>query len=94
MVFFIFIKILTRSAAFNLDMQCLSMSHKKDDRLKWINVHAQLFMFLIYTFGYHDALEPWHGISNNVVCATSKASDQPAHTRSLVRAFASRLNIL
>ena len=38
--------------------------------------------------------EPWHGISNNVVCATSKASDQPAHMRSLVRAFASRLNIL
>ena len=33
-------------------------------------------------------------ISNNVVCATSKASDQPAHTRSLIRAFASRLNIL
>ena len=38
--------------------------------------------------------EPWHGISNNVVCATSKASDQPAHTHSLLRAFASRLNIL
>ena len=33
-------------------------------------------------------------ISNNVVCATSKASDQPAHTHSLIRAFASRLNIL
>ena len=33
-------------------------------------------------------------ISNNVVCATSKASDQPAHTRSLIRVFASRLNIL
>ena len=33
-------------------------------------------------------------ISNNVVCATSKASDQPAHTRSLIRAFASLLNIL
>ena len=29
-----------------------------------------------------------------MVCATSKASDQPAHTRSLIRAFASRLNIL
>ena len=28
---------------------------------------------------------------NNVVCATSKASDQPAQTRSLIRAFASRL---
>ena len=35
-----------------------------------------------------------HEISNNVVCATSKASDQPAHTRSLIRAFASRLNIM
>ena len=33
-------------------------------------------------------------ISNNVVCAPTKASDQHAHTRSLVRAFASRLNIL
>ena len=38
--------------------------------------------------------EPWHDVSNNVVCATSKASDQPAHTRSLIRAFACRLNIL
>ena len=38
--------------------------------------------------------EPWHEISNNVVSATSKASDQPAHTRSLIRAFASRLSIL
>ena len=33
-------------------------------------------------------------ISNNVVCATSKGSDQPVHTRSQIRAFASRLNIL
>ena len=39
-------------------------------------------------------LEPRHEISNNLVCATSKASDQPAHARSLIRAFASRLNIL
>ena len=38
--------------------------------------------------------EPVHDISNNMVCATSKASDQPAHTRSLIRAFARRLNIL
>ena len=38
--------------------------------------------------------EPVHEISNNMVCATSKASDQPAHTRSLIRAFASRLSIL
>ena len=27
------------------------------------------------------------------LCATSKASDQPAHTRSLIRGFASRLNV-
>ena len=39
-------------------------------------------------------IEPVHGISNNVVCATSKASDQPAHMCSLIRAFASRLSIL
>ena len=38
--------------------------------------------------------EPWHEISNNVVCATTKGSDQPVHTRSLIRAFASRFNIL
>ena len=37
---------------------------------------------------------PVQEISNNLVCATSKASDQPAHTRSLIRAFASRLSIL
>ena len=38
--------------------------------------------------------EPQHEISNNVVCATTNASDQPAQTRSLIRAFGSRLNIL
>ena len=39
-------------------------------------------------------IEPRHEISNNVVCARSKASDQPAHTHTLIRAIASRLNIL
>ena len=38
--------------------------------------------------------EPRHEISNNVVCETSKDTDQPAHTRSQIRAIASRLNIL
>ena len=38
--------------------------------------------------------KPRHEISNNEVCATSKGSDQPAHTCSLIRAFAGRLNIL
>ena len=39
-------------------------------------------------------IEQVHEISNNVVYATSKASDQPAHTRSQIRVFACRLNIL
>ena len=43
---------------------------------------------------FPNAITPWHEISNNVVCATSKASDQPEHTRSLIRAFAGRLSIL
>ena len=38
--------------------------------------------------------EPVHEISNNVVFATSKASDQPAHTHCLIRAFACSLNNL
>ena len=39
-------------------------------------------------------IEPRHEISSNVVFASSKASDQPAHMRSLIRAFACCLNIL
>ena len=39
-------------------------------------------------------IEPVHEISNNVVCATSKATYQPAHTHSLIRDFASRLSVL
>ena len=39
-------------------------------------------------------IEPRHELSNNVLCATSKASDQPAHAHSLIRAFARALNIL
>ena len=38
--------------------------------------------------------EPRQEISKNNVCATSKASDQSAHMRNLIRAFASRLKIL
>ena len=34
--------------------------------------------------------EPRHEISNNVVDATSKASDQPARTRSLINSFCMR----
>ena len=36
----------------------------------------------------------WHEISNNVICATSKSTDQTAHMCRLIRAFASCLHIL
>ena len=42
----------------------------------------------------HNLFELRHQISNNVVCVTNKGSDQPVPMRSLLRAFASRLNIL
>ena len=45
-------------------------------------------------FFYHTLIESAHKITINLVSATSQASDQPAHTRSLIRAFASRLSIL
>ena len=38
--------------------------------------------------------EPPHEMSNNVVCTTSIGSDQPAHTRSLIRAFDNSLIII
>ena len=60
--------------------------------MKCGSVDARLWSLLQF-YETSNKNEPWHGISNNVVCAASKASDQPAHTCSLIRAFASRLNI-
>ena len=62
--------------------------------------HANLTTFTMYVYRLDETVwiqtlfEPQHEISINVVCATSKVSDQPAHMCSLIRAFASRLNIL
>ena len=53
-----------------------------------------IFSYTLLSEDLNTVFEPRHEISNNVVCATSKASDQPAHTHSLIRAFASQLNIL
>ena len=53
-----------------------------------------MFIVTEYASLNWNKIEPRHAISNNVVCATSRASDQPAHTRSLIRALASRLNII
>ena len=59
------------------------------------NSSCQQFQFRMYgpSCGI-NIIELQHEISDNVVCVTSKASDQPGHTRSLIRAFACRLNIL
>ena len=88
------------------EMVLLSTNNKCFDCMKWKytmlythNLGLYWNPVAIYTLVVHlncmyILFEPVHGISDNVVCATSKASDQPAHTRSLIRAFASRLSIL
>ena len=58
------------------------------------NCSRRIFKYLKGLATSKIPFEPVREISNNVVCATSKASDQPAHTRSLIRDFACRLNIL
>ena len=42
----------------------------------------------------HALAQIIYEISNNAVCVTSKGSGQPVHMHSLIRAFASCLNIL
>ena len=64
-----------------------------DRKIIWIFFHVGGMLYLCISNQRKKAYEPWHEISNNMICATSKASDQPAHTRSQIRAFASRLNI-
>ena len=59
-----------------------------------ISLYTQLLVTIHKRYKSNLLFEPVHEISNNVVSATNKASDQPAHTRSLIRAFASRLSIL
>ena len=60
-------------------------------QLLFVKHYKALISYIAYAA---NLIEPVHEISNNVVCATSKASDQPAHTRRLIRALASRLSIL
>ena len=66
------------------------------------SVEKRIYMYLAFVQlqKKHDLsnneiiIEPRHEISNNVVRATSTGSDQPAHMRSLITDFASRLTIL
>ena len=57
------------------------------DSETWAGTYL-LCIIIIYIY------EPVHEIFNNVIYVTSKASDLPGHMRSLIRAFACRLNIL
>ena len=54
--------------------------------------HAILILIPLQKSSFSNKLQ--HEIFNNVEYATSKASDQPAHMRRLIRAIASRLHIL
>ena len=69
----------------------------------WIQIRTDILSVLILVQNWllrssvddkRKSNEPVHEISNNVVCATSKASDQPAHRCSLIRVFASCMSIL
>ena len=77
-------------------MSACTCGHNKN--LKSASLHSYTKVLMLGPILDSDSSsvtnEPVHEISNNVVCATSKASDQPAHTRSLIRAYASRLNNL
>ena len=53
-----------------LELQCIAYALKDHKHyVKWLLTQTR-----------KTTNEPWHEISNNVVCATSKSSDQPAHT--------------
>ena len=71
----------------------INLLKSKDPTGHYLEVMVHLYFQLIRLLALIKN-EPWHEISNSVVCAASKASCQPAHTRSLIRAFACRLNIL
>ena len=73
-------------------MQLYTKRDRKENVLEY--VHTRENALIHVTIRESRIIEPVHEISNYVVCATSKASDQPAQTRSLIRAFASRLSIL
>ena len=90
----------------DLGLHCLDMFHKMGARLIAMKSLSVLRLFILSAVQHFIIAmtvnkekislnyEPVHEISNNVACATSKASDQTAHTRSLIRAFGSRLSIL
>ena len=82
-LFFVTFLLLLQSKVYS--KTCVKRSHITWKFVSFVYVHRTIM---------YSQNEPVHEISNNEVCATSKASDQPAPSRSLIRAFASRLGIL
>ena len=76
------------STAFQQGLHCLLRQNRSSEK------NNQYIWKLKPTCTSSIPYKSRHETSNNVVCATSKASDQPAYTRSLIRVFASRLAIL
>ena len=82
-IYIILMKVMMSKAAFNYTFSLFTLKVNGESigiKSVYMSMKCKLY-------------ELWHEISNNVVCTTSKASDQPAYTRSLIRAFASSLNI-
>ena len=61
--------------------------------LKTVSIQFRHY-FQINIHIFNTKIEPQHEIANNVLCATSKGSDQSVHMRNLIKAFAGPLNIL
>ena len=94
--FMLFIKALSVHKCINHTRNCVHSNNPAKWMYKYtfLTFPTSLFMKAAKFTHIHILLEPVHEISNNGVCATSKASDHPVHTRSLIRALASRLSIL
>ena len=69
------------------------VAFQKSVKKPWASGNV-LWQFIFHHFIKNRFCLHLRWASNNVVCATSKSSDQPAHKRSLIRAFASCLTIL
>ena len=83
-------------AAFHNGLRCLFRQNRSSEKEIYLFLEIITCVPLLYTMDNTNRIvsnhivEPVHEIFNNVGCATSKASDQPAHTRSLIRTFAIR----
>ena len=69
------------------------MNPDQRSHLKWVHIVIEAIK-VHHQMKNQPTFEPRHEISRNVVCEIIEGTDQPAYFCSLIRAFASRLNIL